>query len=294
MLAEHQRLLRAAAVQHGGVEVDARADEFFFAFAQARNAIAAALEAQRALGGHAWPPGVQVRVRMGLHTGHAEISEDGGYQGLAVHRAARIGALGHGGQVLLSQTTHDVLEDEEPLDGVTLRDLGAQTLKDFDRPVHVYQAGGFGLPSTFPPLRQPKRKSHRRIVLAAAALLAVAALAGAIYAFAGSGGGIVVRPNSLAFLDARTGKITADVALPGPPGKCVVRGGNAWVTDYDGRTLYSVDVRHHHYGSSVGLGFAPSSVAAGSEGIWVAGVKTLALVDRTRRRWSARSHSRRG
>ena len=112
VLQEHQRLLRAAFEAHRGYEVDTQGDSFFVAFSSARDALLAAVEGQRALSSHSWPDGVQIKVRMGLHTGQA-IATGGRYTGLAVHRAARIGAAGHGGQILVSQATQTLLEDEE-------------------------------------------------------------------------------------------------------------------------------------------------------------------------------------
>jgi DNA-binding NarL/FixJ family response regulator/class 3 adenylate cyclase len=153
VLAEHQRLLRAAVEEAGGSEIDTQGDSFFFCFRKARDAVRAALAGQRALQAHAWPDGAQVRVRMGIHTGDAALSENR-YHGLAVHRAARICSAGHGGQILLSQTSHTLLEDEEEEnEGVVLHDLGRQRLKDFDRPVGIYQLVARDLPAEFPPLR---------------------------------------------------------------------------------------------------------------------------------------------
>ena len=151
VLAEHQRLLRQAFGAHGGREVDTQGDAFFVAFPRAADAVQAALAAQRALAAHPWPEGAAVRVRMGLHTGEPAATGER-YIGLAVHRAARIGAAGHGGQVLLSATTEAVLRDQLPA-GVALRDLGEQRLKDFDRPERVYQLVIPGLPAEFPPLK---------------------------------------------------------------------------------------------------------------------------------------------
>ena len=99
-----------------------------------------------------WPEGAAVKVRMGVHTGQASPS-DGRYTGVAVHRAARIGAAGHGGQVLVSQATQTLLEDEEEDLGIEFRDLGSQPLKGLDRPVHLYQVAAPGLRTEFPPLR---------------------------------------------------------------------------------------------------------------------------------------------
>jgi DNA-binding NarL/FixJ family response regulator/class 3 adenylate cyclase len=153
VLADHQRLLRSAFEEAGGSEIDSQVDSFFFCFRKARDAVQAAAAGQRALLSHSWPEGTEVRVRMGIHTGDASVSENR-YHGLAVHRAARICAAGHGGQILLSQTSHTLLEDEEDEhDGLSLRELGPQRLKDFDRPIGIFQLVAPDLPAEFPPLR---------------------------------------------------------------------------------------------------------------------------------------------
>ena len=151
VLEEHGRLLRAAVAEHGGHEIDTQGDSFFFAFARAGDAARAAAEAQRACAHHPWPDGNPLRVRMGLHTGEALVTDDR-YLGVAVHHAARVCAAGHGGQVLLSQSTAAVLEDE-PLDGMEIRRLGLHQLKGFDRPEQIFQLAITGLRSDFPPLR---------------------------------------------------------------------------------------------------------------------------------------------
>lgn len=151
-LEAHQRLLRDAFAAHGGEEVDAQGDAFFYVFSRARDAAAAAADGQRALAEHPWPDGVAFRVRMGMHTGEPILSDAGRYHGLGVHRAARIMAAGHGAQVLASQATASVLFDDQ-LDGIALRDLGEHELKDFDRPERIYQLDIDGLTSVSPPLR---------------------------------------------------------------------------------------------------------------------------------------------
>jgi predicted ATPase/class 3 adenylate cyclase len=151
VLAEHQRLLRAAFDEHDGREVHTEGDAFFVAFTRAGDAIAAAVAAQRALASESWPEGVEVRVRMGVHTGVAAISMDD-YVGLDVHRAARICSAGHGGQVLISSSTRELVADELAPD-VALKDLGQHRLKDLGRPEHLFQVVAGGLPSDFPPLR---------------------------------------------------------------------------------------------------------------------------------------------
>ncbi|MGZ9164494.1 MAG: adenylate/guanylate cyclase domain-containing protein, partial [Anaerolineales bacterium] len=123
LLAEQQQLLREVCETHNGRVVHDQGDSFFVVFPRAMDAINAVVQAQRALASHPWTDGVSVRVRMGLHTGEPQISASENYVGIDVHRAARIAAAAHGGQVLISQTTHDLVE-RELADGVTLRDLG--------------------------------------------------------------------------------------------------------------------------------------------------------------------------
>jgi len=151
VLKECRQLLRAAFQQWNGHEVDSQGDAFFVAFARATDAIWAAVDMQRALATHVWPEGVTVRVRMGLHTGEPQLSTEN-YVGLDVHRAARIMSAGHGGQVLLSQTTRDLVEHDLPT-GVSLRDVGAHRLKDLQHPSHLFQLVIADLPADFPLLK---------------------------------------------------------------------------------------------------------------------------------------------
>ena len=156
VLAEHRRLMRAAIAAHGGHEVDTQGDAFFAAFGGAKHAVLCALEVQRALAAHLWPAGAQVRVRIGIHTGHA-VPAGGGYTGLAVHRAARISAAAAGGQVLVSQATQALVEDEEEELGFTLVDVGERRLKDLDRPVRLFQLAAPGLEAPIPVAGLPER-----------------------------------------------------------------------------------------------------------------------------------------
>src|SRR5215469_265353 len=151
VLAESRSLLRGAFRTCGGHEVDTQGDAFLVAFARATDAVSAAVEMQRALARHTWPDGVTVRVRMGLHTGEPRLSAEG-YVGLDVHHAARIMSAAHGGQVLLSQTTRDLVQYDLP-DGVHLRDLGELRLKDLQRPSRLFQLVIADLPADFPPLK---------------------------------------------------------------------------------------------------------------------------------------------
>ena len=150
VLAECRALQRAAFHTYHGHEIDTQGDAFFVAFARATDAASAAVTAQHALAAHPWPDGVAVLVRMGLHTGEPQLSAEG-YVGLDVHRAARIMRAGHGEQVLLSQTTRDLVEHALP-EGVGLRDLGVHRLKDVQQKSHLFQLIIEGLPTDFPPL----------------------------------------------------------------------------------------------------------------------------------------------
>jgi predicted ATPase/class 3 adenylate cyclase len=147
LLADHRSMLRAAFESHDGYEVDTEGDAFFVVFRSATNAAAAAAEAQRALAEHSWPDGNDVRVRMGLHTGEPRLV-DRAYVGLDVHRAARVMGAGHGGQVLLSQSTRNQFGADFPL-----LDLGEHRLKDLLQPEHLFQLLIEGLPSEFPALK---------------------------------------------------------------------------------------------------------------------------------------------
>jgi class 3 adenylate cyclase len=151
VLASHQRLLREAFAGAGGQEIDTQGDSFFVAFARAKDAVGAAIAAQRALAAHPWPDGSDLRVRMGIHTADPELGADR-YVGLGVHRAARICAAAYGGQILVSNATRELIEDELP-ERVELCDLGAFRLRDLERPERIFQVTGPGLPAEFPPLR---------------------------------------------------------------------------------------------------------------------------------------------
>ncbi len=155
---QHRRLLRKAVADAGGHEVECRADEFFAVFQRAKDGAAAAVAAQRLLAGHGWPDGVSLRVRMGLHTGEPGVDvEGGGYLGVDVHRTARICAAGHGGQILLSQTTRELVTG-----GIEAKDLGSYSLAGLPAPERLFQLLAVGLRSEFPPLRAESGQ-HRRL-----------------------------------------------------------------------------------------------------------------------------------
>ncbi|HEY7002900.1 MAG TPA: tetratricopeptide repeat protein [Gaiellaceae bacterium] len=150
LLAEHNRIIREAFSAHSGIELGTEGDAFFVGFTAPGPAVAAAAAAQQALASYEWPDGEDIRVRMGLHTGEPTATADG-YVGLDMHRAARVAAAAHGGQVILSQATRDLLP--EAFDGLTFRDLGDHRLKDLTGPQRLYQLGIEGLLDDFPPPR---------------------------------------------------------------------------------------------------------------------------------------------
>jgi predicted ATPase/class 3 adenylate cyclase/Tfp pilus assembly protein PilF len=151
LLEAHRELLRRAFQRHGGIEVDTQGDAFLVVFRRAPQALLAAAEAQQRLADHPWPENTSVRVRMGIHTG-APVRTQEGYAGLALHQGARIMSAGHGGQVLFSQATADLVRGDLPT-GMVVRDLGVHRLKDLPEPEHLYQLEIDGLPREFPSLR---------------------------------------------------------------------------------------------------------------------------------------------
>ncbi len=164
--AEHDDIMRAAITEESGIVVRTEGDSFFAVFQTPAQAVRAAVSAQRAIHDHDWPDGVELAVRMGIHTGEGTLGGDD-YLGLDVNRAARIGAAGHGGQILVSGPARALVEHSLP-EGVELRDLGSHRLKDLAHPERIYQVVIAGLPSEFPALRshgrppqQPAAPAHQ-------------------------------------------------------------------------------------------------------------------------------------
>src|SRR5271169_1263150 len=141
-LSRHDELLRKAIADHDGTVFSTTGDGMAAAFSSASAAVAAALEAQAGLAAETWPTATPITARMGIHTGEADV-RDGDYFGTAVNRTARLMAIGHGGQVLCSSATAEILGD-----GAGLVDLGEHRLRDLDRPMHVFQVGE----NLFPPV----------------------------------------------------------------------------------------------------------------------------------------------
>jgi class 3 adenylate cyclase len=286
ILADHHRLLRETFTAYGGREIDNQGDSFFVAFPRAKDAVLAAAACQKAVAAHSWPGGAAVRVRIGIHTGEADLTVDR-YVGLSVHRAARISAVGHGGQVLVSHTTAGLLEDdEEELPRIAFRDLGEHRLKDISRPVRIYQLDIEGLRTAFPPLAipdAPKPDRRRRAALVAASLVLAGAGALTLALTNREEAPPEVLPNSLGRIDPSTLEPTDVVPIGAAPDRVVVAGGFVWVTHYVLRDTDSASLRNAGDRTLtridpstgdvvvVGGGLAPCGLAADPSGdVWVA------------------------
>jgi YVTN family beta-propeller protein len=284
VLTEHQHILRSAFEARGGRVVDTQGDSFFVAFPRAKDAVAAAVDAQRKLVAHEWPEGAALRVRMGLHTGEPTVGGER-YFGLGVHKASRIGAAGYGGQVLLSRTTRELVEDELP-PGVTIRDLGERRLKDLEHPERISQLVIEGLPKQFPQLKtlDVELTRKRRRIYAGAALVGVLAGAVAIPVFAlgqGSGSGATADPNTVAIIDPESNRIVEVVSVGVRPSPVTVGGGAVWVGNLDDRTVSRIDPGTRAVVRNIPLGTSPTGLAAGAGAVWVANglLGTVARLD---------------
>ena len=215
VLAEHSGIVHAAVAEHDGSVVDTQGDSLFCAFRSGRDGVSAAVEAQRELESRGWPEHVRVHVRMGLHSGEPKAGEER-YVGIGVHRAARIGAAAHGGQILISATTRALVADDLPA-RVSLRDLGVHRLKDIDEPERLYQVVSPDLQEVFPPPRTLPRGRSRRARLAlivAAVAVAAGAIAGGLLATGSSSAKpVALAANSLAVFDTKTAKPVGDLPL---------------------------------------------------------------------------------
>jgi class 3 adenylate cyclase len=150
----HYEILDEAIARHGGVRPveQGEGDSVVAAFARASDAVAAAVDAQRAFLAESWPPGAELHVRMAVHTGEAQLRDEGNYFGQTVIRCARLRAIGHGDQILVSDAAAGLVLDQLP-DGVILADLGTHRLKDLGRPERVYHVVHSDLPAAHASLR---------------------------------------------------------------------------------------------------------------------------------------------
>ena len=292
-LAAHQRILRQAFSENGGHEIDTQGDSFFVAFRRAKDAVAAAVECQRRLAKHDWPDDTLLRVRMGIHTGEPAATGER-YVGLGVHRAARICAAGHGGQVLLSQTARELLRDD-PIPDLSLRDLGEHQLKDLDEPEHLYQLVAPGLQGDFPVLKTAApapfegregelaeaaaeqmakswRRPGRRVLIGAtfAAAVVGVALGVALTLGGGSSVGAAVGANSVGVVDAGSGKVVSQIPVGTSPNAIAVGPDAVWVTNTNDNTVSRIDPSTNTRQQTIPVGAGPVGVAVGGAAVWVA------------------------
>jgi YVTN family beta-propeller protein len=215
---------------------------------------------------------------MGLHSGEPVLGEDR-YVGIGVHRAARIGDAAHGSQVLLSDATRALVEDDLP-EGVYLRDLGQWNLKDIDRPERVWQLAAEGLQLAFPPLRGAEPVKEKPLLrgrsLAAAVLAGVIAAAVAIPVFAlggGSGGSVAlagVGPNAVGVIDTATGGILHSIPVGTRPSAVAVSAGSVWVANADDNSVSRIDLKAKVRTQTIPVGNSPQAIAVGGGFVWVA------------------------
>ncbi|MGH3430778.1 MAG: hypothetical protein ACRDQZ_24960, partial [Mycobacteriales bacterium] len=293
MLADHDRILRAAIAEGDGEIVDTQGDAVFAAFSDALRAVRAAVAAQRSFRDSAASGRESVRVRMGLHTGTPEVSGDR-YLGLDVHLAARICAAVHGGQTVVSEAMCERVKDHES--GFAIRALGKHYLKDFDAPQSLFQIDPDGQTVEFPPLRSSGssgdvgRFAGREEELAGAAVEAVARAArrserrrlSVVFAALGAVVTTValflatrphstrVAADSVAVIDEKTGEVVSDVGV-GPAATRIVPGSGAvWVLDTSNDTLTRINpASHRAVSQGIGLAGQPTDIAVSDGKVWV-------------------------
>ena len=242
-LEKHRQILREACARHDGYEVDSEGDSMFIAFRTAADGVAAAGEIQRELGEQEWLEGKALRARMGVHTGEP-LAAPPKYVGLDVHRAARIMAAAHGGQILVSDSTERLLAgDERALRAFSLVDIGQWRLKDFDRPVRLYQLAGDGLKNDFPSVRAEKvapPRRRRRLAVAVAAVSVV--VLGLGIALLTRGGSAHAAPaNSVAVIDSTRNALSSAVAAGMQPGAVAAADQGVLVANTGDETLTEID-----------------------------------------------------
>jgi YVTN family beta-propeller protein len=265
VLGEHQRLLREAFARHEGHEVDTQGDAFFVVFRTPSDAIRSAIDAHRVLRDHAWPDGVQLKVRIGMDTGPAAVTDDR-YTGRAVHRAARVSAAGHGGQILVSDASELELESR---DGFSLRDLGPRRLKDIDERVRIYQVEAPGLERDFPALKTLDLARRRRLQLGAGLMTAAVAVAVAFAAVLTRSSAVEVAPNSLGVIQPRNNRVISQVPVGHMPGTVASGPGTVWVANAGDKTVSHVDPFSKSVLKTIPVAATPDSVAVSPGAVWV-------------------------
>jgi YVTN family beta-propeller protein len=273
LLARHQELVREAFTTHRGREIDTQGDAFFVAFHSAADAVSAAVAIQWALAAEVWAEDSQVRVRIGIHTGEAAAAGER-YVGFSVHRAARVGAVAYGGQVLLSSTTRDLVADDLPA-GVTLRDLGVHRLKDVERPERISQVVAPGLQPVFPALRTgtPRRQVPLSLVAVALVLIGGAVAASLIFTRGGTSTANASTPieaDSVGVFEAKQGGLVTQTPVGTSPQSIAADNTAVWVSNADSASLSRLNARTGQTEQTIDVGSGPAGVALGGGLVWVA------------------------
>jgi YVTN family beta-propeller protein len=276
LLVAHREIVEAAVAAHEGRVVETQGDSFFVAFGTAADGVGAAIDVQRDLAAYPWPEGAEFKVRMGLHTGEPKVGAER-YVGVGVHKAARIGAAGHGGQVLLSSTTKELAEDDLPV-GISIRDLGERRLKDFERPERIFQLLIEGLESAFAQLKtlDVELGRRRRRMYAGSALIGVLAAAVAIPIFAlgaGSPGrGQVVNGNAVAVIDPWSNRVSDQVPVGAHPQAIALGSGGLWVANLDDGTVSHIDPQTEQPTKAIAIGAPVSGLAPTDAAVWAVSI----------------------
>jgi YVTN family beta-propeller protein len=273
-LRKHASIVSEAIERHGGRVVDSSGDAFFAVFPFASAAVHAAVTAQRALVADPSMP----RVRMGIHTGEAS-AEDGTYIGVAVHRAARVAAAAHGGQVLLSNATAGVVADELPED-VALRDLGVHPLKDITHPARLFQLEIAGLPASFPlpralatpALEGRQRRSPSTRVLALAAAVALVAAVAIVVLLLPRGDharpSLRLGPNTVGVIDPAKASVVAAIPVGTRPTRVVVAASGVWTLNEGDGTASWIDPAKRRVRRAFAVGPRAGGLAGAEDGVW--------------------------
>jgi YVTN family beta-propeller protein len=289
VVGEQRRILRRAASRHRGTEIESEGAASLFAFRSAADAAFAAAAAQRALAQRAWPEGMEVDIRMAIHTAGA------GGRGLGIRRGAAIMAAAHGGQVLLSETTSTELVGNT-LAGLSLGDLGEHELDALDRPEHLYQLEGEGLPRAFPPprasddenafggrdgkleqaarwavWRQRQRRRNRIAAIAGAFVIAVGLTAALVNLLGGSRHPLTkVDADAVGLIDPETNTIVGEMHVGPSPSGVAISPEAAWVANTDGDSVSRIDTPERTVVDTISVGRSPGAIAACEGAVWVA------------------------
>ena len=294
VLAEFRRVVRSAVDAVNGHEVDTQGDAFLIAFGSARSAVEAALVINEELARGPLAGATQLRVRMGIHSGEPAVGPEG-YYGIAVVRASRICAAGHGEQILLSNAARELVEADLPAD-VELHDLGVYSLKGITQPEHLYQLDVAGAPREFAalrhampatrskgPLRLLRSQSRRRVVaiFAAGLLLLAAGIGAAVHELVPghSTASVVAVPNSLAAIDPKTDAPLADIPVGNTPTEIAVGAGSVWVLNSNEQNVSRVDPATMTVLRDIPTPMAATGIAVRNGFVWASGAHDLVRIN---------------